>query len=148
MAPKVLGAKFGIPEKMSVDAQESQRRPTVLCVDDEPVGLMVRARLLELSGFSVITGADGPTALELFQSHDVDVVVLDYMMPRMHGGEVARALRLIDPKKPIIMLSAYITLPEEVTSTVDLCLVKGMPPEEFVAAIRSVLGNGRTEGAA
>jgi len=133
---------------MSVDTRDSQHRPTVLCIDDEPVGLMVRAKMLEMSGFSVITGADGPTALELFQANEVDVVLLDYVMPRMDGGEVARALRLINPKKPIIMLSAYISLPEEVSSAVDLCLVKGLPPEELVAAIRSVLGNGRTEGTA
>jgi CheY-like chemotaxis protein len=131
---------------MTKDKRESEHKPTVLCVDDEPVGLMVRAKLLELSGFSVITGADGPTAVELFRSNDVDVVLLDYMMPNMHGGEVAQTLRTIDPKKPIIMLSAYLSLPEEVISSVDLCLVKGLPPEELVAAIRGVLGNGHTEG--
>jgi CheY-like chemotaxis protein len=122
-----------------VDKQKSQQNPVVLCVDDEPIGLMVRAKLLELSGFSVITGADGPTALELFQSHNIDIVLLDYMMPRMHGGEVARALRSIDPSKPIIILSAYLTLPEDVTSVVDLCLVKGISPQELVSAIRRLL---------
>jgi CheY-like chemotaxis protein len=131
---------------MTVNRQQSQQA-TVLCVDDEPIGLMVRAKVLEMSGFSVITGADGPTALDLFRSHDIDIVLLDYMMPRMHGGEVARALRLIDPKMPIIILSAYITLPEEVTSLVDLCLVKGLPPQELVAAIRQLLGNGQAGGA-
>jgi CheY-like chemotaxis protein len=128
-----------------VDNQASSGRPTVLCVDDEPIGLMVRAKLLEMSGFSVITGSDGPTALDLFRSHDVDIVLLDYMMPRMHGGEVARELRAIDPKKPIIILSAYLSLPDEVTALVDLCLVKGLPPQQLVSAIRRLVGNGRTE---
>lgn len=124
--------------------QELRQRPTVLCIDDEPIGLMVRAKLLEMSGFSVITGADGPTALDLFRAHHIDVVLLDYMMPRMHGGEVARALRAIDPKKPIIILSAYVTLPEEVTSLVDLCLVKGLPPQDLVNAIERLLSEGLT----
>jgi CheY-like chemotaxis protein len=122
-----------------VDKHELEQHPTVLCVDDEPIGLMVRAKLLEMAGFSVITGADGPTALDLFRAHNVDVVLLDYMMPVMHGGEVARALRAIDPKKPIIILSAYLSLPEEVTSLADLCLVKGLPPQELVTAIRGLL---------
>jgi CheY-like chemotaxis protein len=128
--------------------QDSQQRPTVLCIDDEPIGLMVRAKILELSGFCVITAADGPAALEVFRNRRADVVLLDYMMPRMHGGEVARALRAIDPSKPIIMLSAYISLPEDVTSLVDLCLVKGIPPPELVAAIHGLLAKtGRTEEA-
>lgn len=122
-----------------VERDESKRGPTVLCVDDEPIGLMVRAKLLELSGFSVLTGADGATALELFRSHRVDIVLLDYLMPRMHGGAVARAIRLLDPDKPIILLSAYLNLPPEVTDFVDLCLVKGLPPQELVTAIHGLL---------
>ncbi len=119
--------------------RDPQQRKTILCVDDEPIGLMVRAKLLEMSGFSVITGVDGPTALELFRANDVDIVLLDYLMPRMHGGEVARELRAIDPKTPIIILSAYLSLPEDVMRLADLCLVKGMPPKELVEAIRSLL---------
>jgi CheY-like chemotaxis protein len=125
-----------------LEKHEAIQHPTVLCVDDEPIGLMVRAKLLEMAGFSVITGADGPTALDLFRANKVDVVLLDYMMPLMHGGEVARALRAIDPRKPIIILSAYLSLPEDVTSNADLCLVKGLPPNELVTAIHRVLRAG------
>jgi len=125
--------------------QGNQWQPTILCIDDEPVGLMVRAKLLEMSGFSVITGVDGPSAMDLYRKNDVDLVLLDYMMPHMHGGEVARELRSIDPRTPIIILSAYLTLPEDVTAFADLCLVKGLPPPDLVAAIWRLLENRQAE---
>lgn len=128
-----------------MNSPELHLHPTVLCVDDEPIGLMVRAKLLEMAEFSVITSADGQSALEVFRTHHIDIVLLDYMMPRMHGGEVARAMRAIDPKKPIIILSAYPNLPEEVTCTADLCLVKGLPPQELIGSIRRLLAQGSTE---
>ncbi len=128
-----------------MEKPDSIQHPTILCVDDEPIGLMVRAKVLEMAGFAVITGADGPTALDLFRGNNVDVVLLDYMMPLMHGGEVARALRAIDPKKPIIILSAYLSLPEDVSSNADLCLVKGLHPNELITAIRKVLGEQAAE---
>lgn len=102
---------------------------------------MVRAKLLEMAGFRVVTGVDGQSALDLFRTNDIDLVLLDYMMPHMHGGEVARALRAIDRRTPIIILSAYLTLPEEVCASADLCLVKGLAPSELVAAIWRLLEN-------
>src|ERR1700756_3091243 len=92
----------------------------VLCVDDEIVGLRVRKILLERAGYRVLTASDGHSGLELFSSQPVEAVVLDYSMPGMHGGEVARRMRLTKPRVPILLLSAYVGLPEEVSSLVDV----------------------------
>lgn len=102
-----------------------QNSPLVLCVDDELVGLKVRKILLERAGYHVLTAADGATGLTLFEREPVEVVVLDYSMPGMHGGEVADRMRQIKPHVPILLLSAYIGLPSEVTSLVDLYMTKG-----------------------
>jgi len=97
----------------------------ILCIDDDVVGLSVRRRLLEHTGYRVLTAADGRTGLELFAAHPVDVVILDYAMPQMDGGQVALQMRQIKPEVPILMLSAYIDLPADVISLIDYRMTKG-----------------------
>jgi CheY-like chemotaxis protein len=113
------------------------RLPLVLCVDDEAVGLGIRKILLERAGYRVLTAADGASGLELFITHPVDAVVLDYAMPGMHGGQVAQRMRQTKPKVPILLLSAYLDLPPEVTSLVDVYMTKG----EGAPALLDKLGN-------
>lgn len=97
----------------------------VLCVDDERVGLHVRKLLLERSGYKVLTAQDGRTGLALFQENPVEAVVLDYAMPGMHGGEVAARMRAVKPNVPILLLSAYVGLPADVTGLVNVYMTKG-----------------------
>ena len=97
----------------------------VLCVDDEQIGLRVRKILLERAGYRVLTAPDGRSALEIFSAEPVEAVVLDYSMPGMDGGEVAVRMRETKPDVPILLLSAYLDLPPEVTSLVALYMTKG-----------------------
>ncbi|HEY4009234.1 MAG TPA: response regulator [Acidobacteriaceae bacterium] len=103
----------------------SDPRRLVLCVDDERVGLHVRKLLLERSGYRVLTANDGKSGLLLFQQNPVDAVVLDYAMPGMHGGEVAAQMRAAKPDVPILLLSAYVGLPSDVTGLVNVYMTKG-----------------------
>ena len=102
-----------------------QNQHLVLCVDDETIGLQVRRMLLERAGYRVLTALDGHAALEVFRDETVEAVVLDFSMPGMNGGEVATAMRAIKPKVPILMLSAYTSLPPEVAACVDMSMTKG-----------------------
>ena len=115
----------------------------VLCVDDETIGLEVRKMLLERAGYRVITALDGRAGLDLFASEPVDAVVLDFAMPGMTGGEVARRMRMVKPTVPILMLSAYTSLPPDVTQTVDLAMTKG----EGAPALLQKLGSLVAENA-
>jgi CheY-like chemotaxis protein len=103
----------------------TQESHLVLCVDDELVGLRVRKILLERAGYRVLTALDGAAGLDIFANEPVEAVILDYSMPGMHGGEVAARMRQVKPGIPILLLSAYIGLPAEVTSLVDLYMTKG-----------------------
>jgi CheY-like chemotaxis protein len=111
----------------------------VLCVDDETIGLDVRCMVLERAGYRVLTALDGPTGLELFATQPVDAVVLDYAMPGMHGGEVAQRMRELKPNVPILMLSAYTSLPPEVTKTVSIFMTKGEGAPELLRKLGSLL---------
>jgi CheY-like chemotaxis protein len=111
----------------------------VLCVDDEKVGLQVRRILLERSGYRVLAAPDGPTALQLFDAHPIDAVVLDYSMPGMHGGDVAAHMRQRKPGVPILLLSAYIGLPPETTRLVDVYMTKGEGAPALLAKLHGML---------
>lgn len=117
----------------------TQNSHLILCVDDELVGLRVRKILLERAGYQVLTAMDGPSGLALFENEPVEAVVLDYSMPGMHGGEVAGQMRKIKPRIPILLLSAYIGLPHEVTSLVDLYMTKGEGAPVLLQKLESLL---------
>ncbi|MBV8051345.1 MAG: response regulator [Acidobacteriaceae bacterium] len=119
----------------------------ILCIDDETVGLAVRKMMLESEGFQVVTAADGKTGLQLFSDASFDLVVLDYSMPGMNGGEVAEAMRQIRPKTPIILLSAYVTLPDEHVKLADAYVTKGESTEVLLTLIRTLIGRNGDQAA-
>jgi CheY-like chemotaxis protein len=117
----------------------TQNSHLILCVDDELVGLKVRKILLERAGYRVLTAMDGPSGLAVFENEPIEAVVLDYSMPGMHGGEVAGRMRAIKPRVPILLLSAYIGLPAEVTRLVDLYMTKGEGAPMLLQKLESLL---------
>lgn len=117
----------------------AQQPHLVLCVDDEIIGLKVRKILLERAGYRVLTALDGAAGLEVFASEPVEVVVLDYSMPGMNGGEVAQKMRQSKPHVPILLLSAYVGLPADVLSHVDTYMTKGEGPPVLLQKLGSLL---------
>jgi CheY-like chemotaxis protein len=82
---------------------------TVMLVDDEKVILDVGQRMIQKLGYQTITARGGEQALELFnQRHqDIDLVILDMIMPGLSGGDTFDRLRAIAPKAKIILSSGY-----------------------------------------
>ncbi len=103
-------------------------KPVLLCIDDELDGLEVRKMVLESAGYLVFIAGDGQAGLEIFTSQRVDLVILDYAMPEMSGYDVAVEMRRINPGIPILMLSAYFPVPQEVLRVVDSYATKGESP--------------------
>jgi len=119
----------------------------ILCIDDETVGLAVRKMMLESEGFDVAAAPDGKIGLQLFSDSHYDLVLLDYSMPGMNGGEVAQAIRQIRPQTPIILLSAYVTLPDEHVQLADACVTKGESTEVLLGLIRKLIGRNGDQAA-
>jgi len=115
------------------------RPKRVLCVDDEKIGLRVRKLMLENHGFEVLTASDGRQGLALFDEHPVDLVVLDYYMPGLNGGQVAAELRRRRPEVPIIFLSAYFSLPPSALELANAFITKGDPPEVLIEKIEQLV---------
>jgi two-component system, OmpR family, alkaline phosphatase synthesis response regulator PhoP len=78
----------------------------ILVVEDQTDLADLVARNLVIEGFEVRTAADGRAVLPLIRSWKPDLVILDLMLPGMDGFEVLRALRGIDRRLPVIILSA------------------------------------------
>ena len=121
------------------DQTQPVAEKTVLCVDDERIGLRVRKIMLESRGFNVLTASDGHQGLAVFDQNKVDLVVLDYFMPDMNGGEVAAELRRRRPDLPIIFLSAYFSLPPEALELANAFITKGDPPDALLEKIEQLV---------
>jgi len=82
---------------------------TVLLVDDEDMIIEVGAEILEALGYKVLTARSGPEAIEVFNANkgQVDIVVLDMIMPGMGGGDAYDQLREIDPNVKVLLSTGY-----------------------------------------
>lgn len=80
----------------------------ILCIDDNRHGCFARQSLLEGKGYEVVTAHSGKEGLEKFHADKIDLVIVDYMMPNMNGGEVIRQLRQNRKSRiPIILHSGF-----------------------------------------
>jgi len=111
----------------------------ILCIDDEEPGLELRKLLLESAGYHVITARSGAEGIQLFRSQPVDVIILDYWMSGMNGVSVARELKRLNAAIPIIILSAYASLPDEALGVADVWILKGDATESLLASIKDLL---------
>lgn len=78
----------------------------ILLVDDERALVRALRRGLEAEGFAVEAAYDGLTALQMAETYDYDVIVLDIMLPGRHGYAVVADLRKRGDKTPVLLLSA------------------------------------------
>ncbi len=120
----------------------------ILIVEDE--AKISRFLELELTyeGYEVITAADGRTGLTMALSEEVDLIILDLMLPVMSGIEVCRRIRQSDQSLPIIMLTAKDDVSDKVMG-LDMgandYMTKPFAIEELLARIRVALKREKME---
>ena len=116
--------------------------PNILLVDDNRDGLLVRRCLLEEIGCCVQTAFSGEEGLKLFQAAKFDVVVTDYRMPRMNGGELIQRIRLLDPGARIILLSGFVEplgLTEQNTGADAVSTKSASEPAHLVRTVKRLM---------
>ena len=81
---------------------------TVLAVDDQPTNLRLLDAVLTPRGHRVLTATSGAAALAILETEDVDIVLLDILMPEMDGYEVCRRIRCTPATEflPVVMITA------------------------------------------
>jgi len=116
--------------------------PSVLIVDDDLKLLKMLQRTLIYENLDVITATNGLEALLLVQTHKPDLIILDWMMPKMDGLTVVEKLREADNQTMILMLTARDAIENRVEgleSGADDYLVKPFAPAELVARVHAML---------
>jgi CheY-like chemotaxis protein len=119
-----------------VDPLETDRRPVVLVVDDEPMMRWLMTAALR-DTYRVLVAADGQEALETLRDvgDEITALVTDVRMPRLDGVALAAALRAMDEPPPLLFVSGFMgggELPGPF-------LAKPFPPEALLAAVRRLI---------
>jgi len=68
-------------------------KPTILCIEDNPDNMMLISRIFRPDGYFLVEAKNGMQGLEIAESRDVDLILLDINLPDIDGYEVARRLR-------------------------------------------------------
>jgi CheY-like chemotaxis protein len=132
----------------------------VLVIDDELDVCEAIGRVLERSGYEVLSALDGTTGLDVCRREQPDVVVTDIIMPGQHGVDVIRALRHEFPAIGIIAISgggnvavagyqpgaiktvAYMAAAEQAGA--DVCLTKPFERAELLEGVAALAHRGKT----
>ncbi len=98
-----------VPQRPERLGSDHTGRGTVLFVDDEEMVLRVGTQMLERLGYTVVQASSGEAAIDLYRAgaDDVDLVLLDMVMPGLSGSQVFDALREIDPQVAVLLSTGY-----------------------------------------
>ncbi|WP_101674229.1 Hpt domain-containing protein [Alloalcanivorax mobilis] len=141
-----------LPALSAPEPRDNERTaPVVMVVDDSVTVRKVTSRLLERSGFEVLTAKDGIDAIAALEEHTPDALLLDIEMPRMDGFEVATHVRHDERLKavPIIMITSR-TGEKHRDRAFDIgvnCYMgKPFQESELLATLRELLGETHEAG--
>lgn len=119
----------------------------ILVVDDSPDNRMLFTLLLEDRGATVYDAEGGKIALQLFQKHSFDIILLDIQMPEMDGYQVLAALRKLGCKVPVVALTAHAMI-EEKRKTFEAGfsdhVTKPVEIEKLTSSIQRLLSHGNS----
>jgi len=116
----------------------------ILCIDTDVNNLNIRDIVLRQVGYDTLVATDANSGLRLFGNSEVSLVILDYELPDLNGGAVAREMRQLKPHIPILMHSARLFRPSGIDGEVDAYLTKGGSVQEFLEQIRCLLSPNKT----
>jgi CheY-like chemotaxis protein len=125
-----------------METTAESRKQTLLCVDDNQTALHLRKLVLESAGYTVLIASDLATAMGLFFSSAVDLVLSDHVMENGTGTALAAAMKRFRPDVPIAIISGLVEAPEGMEHA-DLFIRKGAPPPEILQKISELL-DGRS----
>lgn len=117
-------------------------------MDDEPSIVTLLKFNLEQAGFSVITAEDGQLGLQLALHENLDLIVLDLMLPNIDGMEICKTLRQEKVNIPILMLTARDDELDKILGLelgADDYLTKPFSPREVVARVKAILRRTKSE---
>jgi two-component system, cell cycle sensor histidine kinase and response regulator CckA len=130
------------PVKSKPKPTETWGSGLILLVEDEDMVRAVAERALTRNGYTVITAANGESALEVLATRsDIDLIVSDVVMPVMDGPTMVRKARVDFPKMPILFMSGYAE--EQLRKMIDLDDIAFLPKpfsvQQLAEAVRDIV---------
>ena len=135
-----------MPDEKEVGAPIKKGSETILLVDDEDFIRDLVVQVLTESGYTVLTAGDGDSGLELYrqQRDQIDLVLLDLIMPGMGGSKCLEELLQVDPQVRVLIASGYAVdgpTIEAIKAGARGHIGKPYDLEEMLRVIREVLDN-------
>ncbi|MFC2172957.1 response regulator [Acidobacteriota bacterium] len=123
------------------------RKKKVLATDDNRLFRLMLKDMLESSGYEVLLASDGQEALDLIKQHspEIDLIIVDLLMPKISGFEVIREVRkgALGKEIPILAVTEYYTNPTEIDKVRNTgatgYIRKSSGPEEILFRVNSIL---------
>jgi CheY-like chemotaxis protein len=126
------------PEPSGVGRVRTSHR-VLLCIDDDETQVLVQRAMLHSKGFDVVVATGGRDGIAAFGNHHVDLVVVDYRMPDLDGGTVARKLREKNPRVPIVMFTGVDDISPDALAAVNSLVKKGESPTALSDEVQRLL---------
>jgi signal transduction histidine kinase len=141
-ACEIIKAEPVLPLEKAVSVSTAK----ILVVDDEEMFAEVLVEMLSEFGHAVCVARSGHDAVEQFKDGDFDLVLTDLGMPEMSGWQVAKRIKDIEPKTPVVLLTGWGTTLNESeleVSQVDMVLSKPVKIEDLSLVVAEALGKSR-----
>lgn len=129
---------FKAPIPSGVAKMRTSHR-VLLCIDDDESQVLMQRALLHSKGFDVVVATGGRDGLAAFNNHHVDLVIVDYRMPDLDGGTVARKLKEKNPNVPIVMFTGVDEISPEALIAVNSLVRKGESPTALSDEVQRLL---------
>ena len=122
-AKKALDGQTSPSDKLDIDIPDSVRGAKILLAEDNKINQMVATELLKIEGFETTVANNGKVAIELLQTQEFDLILMDLQMPEMDGFEATQVIRsdLRFKNIPILAMTA-----SAMSGDRELCLEVGM----------------------
>ena len=82
----------------------------VLVVDDDRLNRQLISKVLRQEGYQVVEACDGALALEILQMLRFDLVITDFVMPKLNGIEFVEQIHTLQPRTPIIFITGFVSV--------------------------------------
>lgn len=111
-------------------------RPLILCIEDDPIYLDLRKKVLQNEGYDVLGVSTAGEALKVLREAPVCATIADHMLQGTSGTDLAKEMKSIRPDVPIVIFSG--TIPGHLQN-IDVYVNKGEPTAEFLKIVRNVI---------
>jgi len=118
-------------------------KKVILCVDDNEQELSVLSFMLSTNGYRVISATNGQEAIAAFSSEAVDMVVSDYAMPQMNGGQLVARLKRMASHVPMLLRGDPQAMSGEIHAADALLAKKNCSPQELLERIKTMSARKR-----